>query len=93
METVERIIFECVDTVLSQLEFINKESFYASLESTYGVQPENIGSNYEKFHSALEDQVGAKRYSVERAILRVLKERTKKGLYPPPSMKLLRLTS
>jgi len=81
LETADKIIFECVDTALSQNKFLNKEDFYRLLESSYGIEPDSIGSNYEVFHKALNDLLGINHYQVERAILRIMTQRTKDGVY------------
>ena len=81
MESFEKIIFECVDSALSQCEFLNKQKFYQLLEISYNVKPENIGSNYEIFHTALRNCLGIDHYKVERKILRIMKQRTEDGIY------------
>ena len=79
--SVNKIIFECVDKAFYQLGFINKPAFYRLFEESYGVKPENIGSNYEQFHIAIKNQFGAKHFTIERLALKIMKERTKKGVY------------
>ena len=81
LEAVDRIIFECVDATFSRYRFIRKEGFYQLLESSYGINPEHLSSNYDAFHQALKKQLGSNCFKVERKILRILKERTKEGIY------------
>ena len=78
---MEKIIFECADSALSRCEFLNKQKFYQNLETSYGVKPQNIGSNYEVFHTALKNRLGVNHYIVERVMLRIMKERTKNKVY------------
>lgn len=81
--SVDKIIFECLDTALSRFEFINKSEFYRLLDESYGVKPENIGANYKQFHVALIDRVGIKHFAVERLILQTMKDRANKKVYSP----------
>ncbi|HMK95891.1 MAG TPA: histidine kinase dimerization/phospho-acceptor domain-containing protein, partial [Candidatus Limnocylindrales bacterium] len=81
METVDRIIFECIDAAFSCYRIVHKEAFYQLLESSCGVSVEHLSSNYDTFHEALKNQLGTKHFKVERMILRILKERTKEGIY------------
>lgn len=78
---VDKIIFECVDTALSQFRFINKQAFYRLFEDSYGITRENIGSNYETFHLALKSITGIRHLQVESKIVQIMKERTKQGIY------------
>ena len=84
MESFEKIIFECADSALSQCGFLDKQKFYQLLEISYNVKPENLGSNYEIFHTALRNCLGIDHYKVERIILRIMKKRTEDGIYSRP---------
>ena len=81
MQAVDKIIFECADSALSQCGFLDKIKFYQTLETSYGFKPEEIGSNYEAFHECLQNTLGIKHYAVERVLLRIMKERTDNRIY------------
>ena len=81
MQAVDKIIIECADSALSQCGFLDKTKFYQTLETSYGIKLEEIGSNYESFHACLQSSLGIKHYAVERMLLRIMKERTDNGIY------------
>ncbi len=83
MAVVDIIIFECVDSALSELEFLDKENFYYRLEISHGIKPKDIGTNYHIFHDLLKNDLGKQHYKVERKILEILKQRTKAKIYNP----------
>ncbi len=82
METSQKIISECVDAALSKSELIEKTAFYKLLKESYGIDaPKKIGSSFGSFHEILKQQTGPKHYEIERQILRILKDRTRDGIY------------
>ncbi len=81
LEDRSKVIFECVDSTLTSLGFIDKQSFYRMLEQSYGVKPQDIGKNFDDFHNALKRTLGIRHFKVERVLLRTLKQRHKNGLY------------
>lgn len=81
MEVVHRIIFECIDAALDNIKFFDKVKFYEEIESSYGLKREDIGGRYSTFHKALGQKIGSKHYAIESLVLKILKARTKEGIY------------
>lgn len=81
MEAYQKIIAECVDFALSQVDFIDKKEFYKRFQASSGIKWEEIGANFDAFHTFLSSRLGIQHYQIERLILRTMKERTQDGIY------------
>jgi len=77
LSETESIIFDCVDSTLSQLGFVNKLGLYTCLEKGYGIKPQEIGKNFELFHDLIKQFYGVNHYKIERLMIRVLHEGAK----------------
>ncbi len=81
MENVASIISQCVDSTLSQLEFIDKPALYHFLEEYYGIKSGEIGSNFDVFHEVIKQLFGVNHYKIERLMIKVLHAKTVNGTY------------
>ncbi len=76
LEDSADLITSSVDSVLSQLDFIDKFAFYEVLEG-YGVSPKEIGRNFEKFHEVIKQEFGIRHFTIERSIIQELHKKDK----------------
>lgn len=81
MDKEDKILFECVDMVLSEFQFIDKATFYVVLQSKYQVDLNSITKDFALFHQALKETYGIKHHKIDRAIVKTLHTRTQQGYY------------
>ena len=81
MNKADEATVESVDEALSSFSDIDKDKFYQTLESKYGVKRGEIAENLEVFHKALKETFPTKRYAIESKIMRILHNHTKNGTY------------
>jgi signal transduction histidine kinase len=79
---VNEIVFECVDSALSNLDFVDKRVFYEYLKSHYDLDFQKFAENFEVVHAALEGVYGIDHFKIERILIRKLNEHGQKGSYP-----------
>jgi hypothetical protein len=58
-----QLISLCVDSALSEADFVVKPTFYKLLEECYGIKAQEIGEKFEEFHYALKKRVWHKTLS------------------------------
>jgi hypothetical protein len=78
---IRKVIVESVDAALGSFDFVDKEKLYCTLETKYGLKPEDIPVKYEVFHTALSEMLGVDHFAIERKIVAVLHGRSKMGVY------------
>jgi signal transduction histidine kinase len=76
-----KIIFECLDEALSNFEFVDKKVFYTYLADNYKVDYSRFADKFEIVHTVLKELYGVNHYRIERAVIRILNDRVRKGLY------------
>ncbi len=79
--TVNKIVFECIDSALSSFEFIDKLAFYDYLKRKYNVTPDMFSDKFEDVHEALQNIFGTNHYKIKRVAVRLLNQRGKDGTY------------
>ncbi len=79
MQSIDKILFECLDAILNNFRFIDKIGFYCILESQYKVDRHKLSQDFDKFHLALVELYGLKHYQIEKALLKAIDEYRKQG--------------
>ena len=81
MSNIEKVISECFEEALLKIPFVDKEIFYSIFEKEYNINANEIANNYEVVHQVLRDIFGARHFVVERAMVRILHDKSKQGIY------------
>lgn len=80
MDTADKIIFDCVNKVITEYDPEGKRVFYHLLEEHYGVKPSEIGKNLELFQQALTEYYGNRHFMIQTLLIRTIQENKRSDL-------------
>jgi hypothetical protein len=78
---VKSAVEDSIDRALSSFGYVDKETFYQTLEAQCKLKKEDIAENYEVFHTFLRRTFGLRHHAIERKIIEKLHNLSKNGTY------------